>query len=167
MLISGILYNQREVVVSGNYLDTAYRRFLRGQYTKKGFETYRLYIDHGGNSFLATACFYCGDMAQSEDHVFPLVALITLFDVGEKPLKDKLLVVPACKDCNVVLGSHVFPTIDQRKEYIKQRLRKRFSRVLSMPTWREEELQALGHTLRSAVLKGVALQRKTKERLAW
>jgi len=149
------------------YLDTAYRRFLRGKYHKIGFTTFRMYIDAVGNSFVSVACFYCGDMANTEDHTLPLIALQSLLSTNAQPSKDKFIVVPACWQCNSILGDRVFPTLGMRKTFVKHALRKRFKKILRLPIWHEDELRELGPTLRSAVVQGIALQRKIKERLAW
>lgn len=147
--------------------DAAYRRFLRGKYTKQGFGVFRMYIDANGNSFVSIACYYCGDMAQTEDHAFPLVALYTVLSAGDTVATERLITVPACFDCNRRLHDKVFPSLQARKHHIKQALRKRFAKELRMPIWHLDELEALGPTLRSAIERGIALQHKIKERLAW
>lgn len=112
-----------------------------------------------------TPCTYCGLVADSIDHIPPQCMRVVLRDLGEYigPWKE----VPACRWCNSTLGSLALLTIRERRAHIKKALRKKFKSVLSIPTWREENLAELSPGLRAYVIEGIELSRLIRARLAW
>ena len=136
-------------------------------YTKQGFERTRTYIQLGGCSFVGCPCYYCGDLATCDDHVYPVVALRSLYGLTDLPPARLMVIVPACQECNGVLGDEVFPSLISRKNYLKKRLRRRHKRLLALPTWHPQELNDLGPGLREYVELGFLQQEHLKKRLAW
>lgn len=149
------------------HLDSAYRRWLNGRYTRLGFDRVRMYVDPLGFSYVSTPCYYCGNPATCEDHTMPLVLLRSLIDAGADEPTKKYWLVPACHECNNTLHSKRFLELRTRKAYIKQRLRKRYARILAIPTWHKDELDELGFTLRTNILQGMEQKHLIQERLAW
>ena len=117
------------------------------------------------------ACYYCGLPASAEDHVIPKIVLKSYQAVGMGMLDairgKRVLLVPACRECNSLLGASVQRTLTERKQELKARLKKKYKKLLKMPTWKETELKELSYTLRKTV--EVALQEKEliKNRLSW
>lgn len=118
-------------------------------------------------------CYYCGEPADSVDHARPqsLDRALQALDAADRALvisrQPRRELVPACRDCNSVLGKKWFGTLAERRAYVKERLRARNARLLGSPSWSKDEIDTLGRTLRSAV----ELQQRKREviqrRLAW
>jgi len=90
-------------------------------------------------------CYYCGDIADTKDHIPPL---LTVYQLGPENFKD-LVVVRACRWCNTKLGSKMLTTSKERKACITEHLRKQLNKL--GPEWTEQELGELGPTLRQSI----------------
>jgi 5-methylcytosine-specific restriction endonuclease McrA len=117
-------------------------------------------------------CYYCGGPASTTDHVIPR-SVLRCFDYEADPqahaklIKGRRLEVPACHECNTLLGSTYQETLQQRKAFLKSKLRKRYKKVLKLPTWTAEEIEELGPTLKKSLLASLAEKERLKRRLAW
>ena len=93
-------------------------------------------------------CVYCGDPADTIDHVPPLSRVEDYRALG---VVERYLRVKACRPCNLVLGAtlqhDVFERIDEAKQIFRKRLGKRDTGYV----WAEDDLVALGPNLRSHV----------------
>jgi ethanolamine ammonia-lyase small subunit len=90
-------------------------------------------------------CYYCGDTANTKDHIPPKSAVEAL---GSKEYR-RFTLVRACLWCNSKLGAKQLLTLKERKAYIKDALHKELDRMSS--PWTEEELESLGFVLRQLV----------------
>jgi hypothetical protein len=82
-------------------------------------------------------CTYCNDRAADQmDHVVPRA------ERKHNPHYSRSLpnVVPACGDCNRIKGGRVFESIDEVRDYIAWRLRRRHEKLLSRPAWAPDEV---------------------------
>jgi hypothetical protein len=111
------------------------------------------------------ACVYCGTPANGFDHFVPLSALVMLAD-SLTQIPGKVL-VPACRECNLIAGRDVFPTIAAKRRFIHARLRRKYRRILAIPEWRDRELAELGPSLEKYVRSGQDTRRWLLARLAW
>jgi hypothetical protein len=100
-------------------------------------------------------CIYCGDWATTEDH-FPPHCVTNLG-----------MLFPACLECNLIAGSNYASDFDERCNYVKDGLRRKYARVLGTPDWHKDEIGELGRTLKTSVLRHGALKASLKPRLAW
>ncbi len=107
------------------------------------------------------ACYYCGDAATSVDHFISQVLAARL------TLGGKQMLIPACRECNSILGPRFFRTLELRREAAKDGIRKKYRRVLALPDWSEDECLALGPTLQSKIRGNQKLKRIVQERLAY
>jgi len=114
-------------------------------------------------AFKERPCFYCGMAADTRDHVLPQSFTRTMADLGAR----KSDVVPCCRECNSLAGSKVFPTISEKRKYIKQRLRKKYEKVLEYYNYSSQEIEEFEGFLRQAVISGLEAKRLTKMRLRW
>ena len=94
-------------------------------------------------------CFYCGDPANTLDHVPPLSAMETLD--REKRKKDRIpaALVPCCSECNNALGDRQLWTVFDRLLYLETYYDAYFKKQKSM--WSEDEIEELGPSLKEAV----------------
>lgn len=107
------------------------------------------------------ACVYCGMPATCRDHLMPS----PLTGSGRRSY---VAVVPACTECNALLGDAVEVNMTARRELAHKRLAKRYARYLAMPKqWTPTELRTLGPNLRSRVAAGLAKAEVAAARLAW
>lgn len=106
-------------------------------------------------------------MADTYDHVPPLVMVHALGQSHFEACHIKLYLVPACRECNSLLNNNGSTTVMQRKIFIKGRLRKRYAKYLEMGRWEQEELEELGWGLRTVVESGASIKEWVQRRLAW
>ena len=100
-------------------------------------------------------CVYCGEPEEHREHVVPRHTGLPTF------------VVPACAECNLVAGGNVFPGIIEKQEFIRDRIKKRYGKLLRMPEWDDQEISELKGRLRRHV-EGCSIAAKwVKSRLAW
>ena len=113
---------------------------------RKAFRT------HYKNYHTDTKCYYCGDPAETIDHVPAInVAYVMGLDILEKR-NIKLLKVRSCGQCNSILGDRQLLTLDDRARFVYEALQSRYKRLLRAQEWDREELLELGPVLRSYVL---------------
>lgn len=99
-------------------------------------------------------CFYCGDLADSKDHILPQV------DGGANGET-----VLSCRDCNVRMGARGALSIDQRLSLLIESLERKFQLTKPIPEWDDEELEELGHSLRSRIKSAIHQRQNALERV--
>ena len=118
-------------------------------------------------------CYYCGELATSVDHVIPRVMIDRLKATEDRWIKKvlydkhKIKVVQSCHECNCVLGSKYFETLEKRKNYIKQRLRQRYKKILNIPNWEDWELAEMGPIMQIHINQGLKKKDRITARLGW
>lgn len=113
------------------------------------------------------ACAYCGVQADTYDHVPPLSMVHALGRTHFEQSGIKLWRVPACRECNCLLGKCPHHTITKRKQVIKGKLRQRYAKYLRSAHWTGEELEELGHNLRVLIESGYSIGEWARRRIAW
>ncbi len=118
-------------------------------------------------------CYYCGMPANGIDHVVPQ----SLLEVAKRMLdvdsyleltgRGRRLEVPACQQCNSILGNKYDQNLAMRKARAKERLKTKLRNDLGIPDWDEDEIQELGPTLRQVVLEGMVRKWVAQFRLRW
>ena len=107
------------------------------------------------------SCIYCGVEAEVLDHAYPKSREPTLAPPG------MMLLVPSCRQCNALAGDEVHRTINERREFIHRKLRKRNQALLATPEWEDWELGRLKGRLRESVLNALEAQHRLSLRLAY
>jgi hypothetical protein len=129
-----------------------------------------LYTWHDGA--VDGVCAYCGDVAATVDHVFPisqaaaLSSVLTPTELRAK-LRGGLSLVPACFDCNNRAGAKPFYTMASKRAYIQSKLRIKYRKLLDSPEWSEAELNELGFALRQSVRNDLLFKKRIRARIAW
>lgn len=85
-------------------------------------------------------CAYCGMNADTRDHVYPISAMHAL--VMADITNYTSVIVPACKECNCLAGSKIFPTFNEKRAYLRNTLRARYKHELSCEYTLDEMLFA-------------------------
>lgn len=94
-------------------------------------------------------CFYCADIANTRDHIFPTSERgpVRRF-IGQETVR-------CCNECNTLLGRKTFRNIFERFEYLTRRYKERYNLNIASVDWDQEELEDLGYTLQTFVLNKV------------
>lgn len=107
-------------------------------------------------------CFYCGCPANALDHVLPHSYL---HPAGTERTYDTG-VLPVCTECNSVLGSNMFDTLEERFEFLEHKMWGRYRKALdSKVRWTDRELLELSASLRGAVINKMEAQKEAQDRL--
>lgn len=118
-------------------------------------------------SYRATPCTYCGMSAQAQDHVISRRMREVFKNAELAAIVHPPDTVPCCHECNSIAGAKLFLSISQKRRYIKEQLRRRYRKVLDIPTWTQAELDELGYGLRRHVEASIELRDLVKMRLQW
>lgn len=97
-------------------------------------------------------CIYCGDWFQCRDHLVPVSYSQSYRDYKSRDT------VKACIECNKYAGSTVFFNIQDKAKFIKSQYLKHKDKILTLPTWEQEELSGIGRNLESTILKNQSLK---------
>ena len=88
-------------------------------------------------------CCYCGNVAESKDHIPPLVWIDAL---GPSWFDERgLLVVwvPSCLECNNYLGSRKLFTIRERTIYLIGKYEEKYKSFRRNTAWEDDDLKGL------------------------
>ena len=96
----------------------------------------------------AAWCAYCAARASVLDHVTPHAAASSRSD-GRR--YSRRICVPACAECNLLLGDKMLTRVGERAKHLAGRLRARHAALVSMPEWSASELAELGRAMRDIV----------------
>lgn len=117
------------------------------------------FIDNNG------ACMYCGLRASTYDHVIPLSFASTLLGVAKRI--GKLVAVPCCRECNSIAGAKVFKSIAQKRRYLQDRLAWKYSDLLCMPRYTEQDLVQYGPWLKKFIEVSMVRRDLIEKRIKW
>ena len=109
-------------------------------------------------------CVYCGEPGGDLDHVPPVGQLQEFRTLYGEPT---YVLAHACSECNGLLGQTIQPDILARIDAAKERLRRRYTTILSTPSWTDEELTHLRGWLRTYVTGEEVKRRRVLARLAF
>lgn len=100
-------------------------------------------------------CFYCGDDATCKDHIIP----VSYYYSGKRQPKKKYLtseygkenLIDSCNECNNIAWNKIFQDVFAKKEYIQEKIKLKYKKVVNMPFWSEEEINELGYMLKKEI----------------
>lgn len=111
-----------------------------------------------------SACEYCGNVADTIDHVPPQCIRPTLINL-KLTNRFPFFEVKACRECNSLLGKRMLWTFRQRKKFIRRALRLKYKEVLALPDWSDSEIKQLNGNLKDFVIKRAVLKEFVRARL--
>jgi 5-methylcytosine-specific restriction endonuclease McrA len=99
---------------------------------------YRLFRPgkYGGEFF---KCVYCGDPADEIDHQPPITRVPDYRTFGLE--RELYITVPCCRECNILLSDALTIDLLEREVILKNKLAKKYRRVLKGRTWTEQEIR--------------------------
>lgn len=116
-------------------------------------------------------CYYCGQTACDREHVIERSILNSLQSVSiglrQEIAGQRKLMVPSCRECNALLVGTVQFSLKERKTFVKMRLRQKYSKLLSMPNWTDEELNGIGPHIRSHIVNSLKCKEIVQRRILW
>ena len=121
---------------------TVYRRIHNFKYKKAGFNE--------------RVCIYCGDWATVWDHVPPLI-YATGYNTHIK--------YPSCRLCNGYLNAYNSTNIMERKEYLKEKYKQKYSKFLKIPDWDLWEFGHLDKKLSEYIKGSISIQKEIKNKI--
>ncbi len=94
-----------------------------------------------------SACIYCGNTTCiTRDHV------ISVSWTGYKRSYTKGNVVPACMECNGLLGNRILHCISLRASYLVQALSFKYKKALNHPDWDDEEIKTMSKEFQKTII---------------
>ena len=116
------------------------------------------------NGYLAP-CVYCGMTADSIDHIPSKYMRIQLSEVELRAIHTQE--VPACRECNSILGCRPIITIVERRQYVKAHLKHKYAKYLRIPDWTDEKLATMSQNLQGMIRRGMKTRDLIRQRLQW
>lgn len=92
-------------------------------------------------------CFYCGTFADSLDHVPPLSECVERGADFFVNSGIALLKIPSCRECNGLLGARPVYCPLERRQFIHEKLQKRYKKQIAAVKWTSDELEGLSGSL--------------------
>lgn len=111
-------------------------------------------------------CIYCGERADSLDHVFPLSFLSTM-SRRQGGMKSIGVTVDCCRDCNSRLCASMFYSFQDRLDSARERIAKKNARLIKLPHWEDAEIRKLRGGLRKLVKKRNVQREVVMQRMDW
>lgn len=100
-------------------------------------------------------CAYCGEGATDVEHVVARVH-------GEPTWT-----VPSCRECNGLAGAKLFYTFAEKRDYIHDRIRRKYRSVLKAGEFDREELAEMGPGLRRLLTSATEAKGILEQRLGF
>ena len=105
-------------------------------------------------------CIYCGRPADTVDHLLPR-------GYTGDAARHYTAVVPACRWCNSTLGARLTWTITERREIIRQKIRRKYANVLRTNDFTRAELSEFGPNLRADIETSMRAKKQVQQMLDW
>jgi len=123
--------------MSKNYYKNRRNAVSLTQYRYKYSELYNI-------EGLSDNCIYCGEYADTKDHVIPVLFMKLLIEAGDTETRSTI--VPCCLECNCIASSRVFSSLYEKFKYIRSGLRLKYEKMTGV--WSHEELKSMGRSIR-------------------
>jgi hypothetical protein len=121
----------------------------------------------GGEVVEGTPCAYCGEHSDHAEHLVPYSFLDERNTANSPQDGWWTWVLPSCPECNYIASTQVFASAHEKRTYIQQRLRAKYSVAFIQEGWSDEELDDLGPRLRQFVQSSQAANEIARERVEY
>lgn len=105
-------------------------------------------------------CIYCGELADTLDHLLPATWTGTA-------ARRRIPVVPACRECNSTLNDKHITDVAERRSYVQAAYRAKYRKYLRVILWSDDDLMAMGPSLRLAIVEQMAKHERAMRRMSW
>lgn len=105
-------------------------------------------------------CAYCGSTADTVDHILPR-------NWTGRAARNRVVTVPACRECNSAIGDRYAPTVQERRSIAHSFLRRKYKAALRTVMYGPSDLAELGPNLRAFKAKMMATHEWVMARLEW
>lgn len=115
-----------------------------------------------------TICTYCGENATTLDHVLPISAAVSLYDViatDRARYRHGLKLVPCCRDCNTRLGGRFFTCVSDKRAALAKLLARKYGRLLGTYDWQDEDLTNMGRMLQTYIVHKDSKRKAVEDRI--
>jgi len=99
-------------------------------------------------------CFYCGEYANTKDHIIPVSFYYNGGRKGKHLTAEygKENLIDSCHECNCIANNKIFNNKYEKKDYIQERLKIKYRKIINSPFWSDEEINEMGRTLRKEII---------------
>lgn len=111
-------------------------------------------------------CTYCGQVSDTMDHI-PPIHMVEQASLAGSDQEGPFIKVPACHECNSIIGSKRLLTIKARRNHVKDKLRAKYKHFLRIPNWDEDELAEVSPEFAKEIRASVKFGNHVRARLAW
>lgn len=110
-------------------------------------------------------CTYCGAPADTIDHTIPYSWFRT---TGSDKRKQESVgfMTYACRECNSLLGSRIFPTFQKRLLWLNNRLREKHRKEMSV-LWDAEDIASVSGRLKQYIQQQNRINLEQRARVSW
>ncbi len=112
------------------------------------------------------SCCYCANPANNRDHIPPLVWVQAMGLSWFEDRRIPLVWVPACAECNHLLGAERLFTIAERTSWLLKRYAERYRELLASPRWNQGEINELTGRTKRAIQDWATVRAGLGRRLA-
>lgn len=105
-------------------------------------------------------CIYCGRPSDTVDHLLPSGYTGTAS-------RRYTAIVPACRWCNSSLGARITWSITERREMVREMIRRKYKNILRTNDFSKAELREFGPTLRSQIEASMRAKKQVEQMLNW
>lgn len=120
----------------------------------------------GSQTVRMHSCYYCGCIADTIDHVPPTAVRALMLSDRKQFGQYKFYEIPACTECNCLLGKKGWTPVERRALIVKKLLKK-YRSVLEIPAWAPKEIEELSPLLQIQLRASIALQNLVRRRIHW
>ncbi len=109
-------------------------------------------------------CVYCGFQATCRDHVIPVCY------THIKRTNREVELVLSCTECNTIAGDKIFDSIEEKRSYIHEELKKKYKHCLTeskdgKEEWSRKELSEVRGKLKKYIMASLQMGKVIRNRL--
>lgn len=114
---------------------------------------------------IGEACTYCGMPSDTMDHV-PALSTVSMIRATEIET-GRMIKVPACRECNSLLGTTTAHSIVERRAIVREKLTARYRKYLNMPKWDEDDFEDVSPEMAKFIRASSVIAEQVKARTRW